>query len=74
MLDWWFGGVDEYVWFLFSFFWEGGEWDDPYHDGGRVVGISAERERESQREMENIANIRNTTLVKTKAKEKEKNK
>lgn len=33
---------------FFSFFWGGEEWDSSYHDGGRVVGISLERERVSQ--------------------------
>lgn len=26
------------------------EWNDPYHDGGRVVGISLERESQYQSE------------------------
>lgn len=44
------------------------EWDYPYHDEGRVVGISLERERESEKGVENIVNIQNIMLIKKKKK------
>lgn len=65
----WVGwGVDEYVWFLFFSFGSFGremEGDDPYHDEGRVVGISLRRELERESET-HIAIIQNTMLVKRK--------
>lgn len=43
------GSLMSMMCFLFFSFLGGEEWNDPYHDGGRVVGISSERERGSER-------------------------
>lgn len=64
------GGLMSMCFFFFFLLFFGRErkWDSSYHDGGRVVGISLERERESEREFENIANLQNIMLVKKKEK------
>lgn len=56
MLDGWFGGFSMSMcvfFFLFSFFLEREmEGDEPYHDRGRVVGISLESQRGLERDGE----------------------